>query len=381
MKLRAHGITATCRGVGTGGSSAAPSPTSRPRRASGSSGVPQSGWTAPVLHLGSFGLPDDRGDYGSGAVNRMRQRRRVPGAGRVRPRVGGHRDVRQDGAARGSGRATSPPRPCSDPIPNMGGVQHFCTVSGRAFCCYAVVGSLARRSALVGRAERRARRRHRVAPPVAAAHDRDRRRAPTSGEADRPRRPRRRRPTPGRPRPTPSVAATPSRTGSSMAANRRWNAARRSGVRLPAPDQHRAPAGDAEHDPEGERPGRAGGERAEHDDEVDAGAHDVGDQAEPDLQPEPRAVDPRPELVEPRLVDLAALVRAAAGDSTPGVEPGGDDRGQRRDPQPGVEPGVERPGPAAPAPRPARRAAPRRRSSRAGTTTPSRRSGGHAPAR
>jgi hypothetical protein len=115
----------------------------------GAVGVPRSGWTAPVLHLASFPLPDGRGDYGSGAIDHM-------GGGDVfvalvefgRESVGTPLFLRA-GLPRFRGADLSTAS-MQRPVTGMGGGQQFRTVSGRAFCCYAVVGSLARRSALAG---------------------------------------------------------------------------------------------------------------------------------------------------------------------------------------------------------------------------------------
>ena len=111
--------------------------------------MPRSGWTTPVLHLGSFGLPDDRGDYGSGAVNRMRSDDVFVALVEFGPESVGTAMFARQGLPKFRTRDITAAT-MQRPIRNMGGGQHFCTVSGRAFCCYAVVGSLARRSTLVG---------------------------------------------------------------------------------------------------------------------------------------------------------------------------------------------------------------------------------------
>jgi hypothetical protein len=111
--------------------------------------VPTGGWTAPVLHLGSFGLPDDRGDYGSGAVNRMRRDDVFVALVEFGPESVGTAMFARAGLPRLRARELTTAT-MQRPIPDMGGAQHFCTVAGRPFCVYAVIGSLARRSALVG---------------------------------------------------------------------------------------------------------------------------------------------------------------------------------------------------------------------------------------
>lgn len=110
--------------------------------------VPQSGVVMPVLHLANFPLPDGRGDYGSGAVNTMR---------------GSHVflalvEFGADSVDTPLFAATGVPRfragevsasVMQRPISGMGGAQRFFTVAGRAFCAYAVVGSLTRRAVLL----------------------------------------------------------------------------------------------------------------------------------------------------------------------------------------------------------------------------------------
>jgi hypothetical protein len=150
VKLRAHGITAVVPRGWDGRIFRRAESEVVAAPGVGSSGVPQSGWTAPVLHLGSFGLPDDRGDYGSGAVNRMRSDDVFLALVEFGPESVGTAMFARTGLPRLRARDVTAAT-MQRPIPNMGGVQHFRTVSGRAFCCYAVVGSLARRSTLVER--------------------------------------------------------------------------------------------------------------------------------------------------------------------------------------------------------------------------------------
>lgn len=98
----------------------------------------------PVAHLGTFALPADRGDFGSGAVDLM-----------------GTDDVFLALVEYGpecAGSALFAPR---DRLPQLergqfgaarlqrvqkgqAGAQVFCTVGGRAFCIYAVLGAAGR---------------------------------------------------------------------------------------------------------------------------------------------------------------------------------------------------------------------------------------------
>lgn len=96
--------------------------------------------TAPVLHMANFALPEDRGDFGSGAVDVMGTGHLLvvlveygadsvgtalfPVVGRV-PRLS---------ARMFSGRALQRVQR------GQAGAQRFFTLNGRAFCLYAVVG-------------------------------------------------------------------------------------------------------------------------------------------------------------------------------------------------------------------------------------------------
>ncbi len=102
----------------------------------------------PVAHLATFALPLDRGDFGSGAVDLM-------GAGDVFLAV-----VEYGPECVGTPLFASRPRLPRFEVPQFGparlqrvqkgqaGAQAFCTVGGRAFCVYAVVGASGRAAAL-----------------------------------------------------------------------------------------------------------------------------------------------------------------------------------------------------------------------------------------
>ena len=95
----------------------------------------------PVVHVATFPLPVDRGDFGNGAVNLM-----------------GSDDVlivilEYDSASAGTalfGRAGAPrqltgadfsPHTLQRLIPGQAGVQRFFTDAGRACCLYVVIGA------------------------------------------------------------------------------------------------------------------------------------------------------------------------------------------------------------------------------------------------
>lgn len=102
----------------------------------------------PVAHLATFPLPADRGDFGSGAVD-------VMGAGDVFLAL-----VEYGPECAGTALFAPQPRlpqlrPGQFGVNSLqrvqrgqAGAQVFCTVGGRAFCVYAVIGSPDQRATL-----------------------------------------------------------------------------------------------------------------------------------------------------------------------------------------------------------------------------------------
>lgn len=96
--------------------------------------------TGPVLHMGNFALPEDRGDFGSGAVDLM-------GAGHLLlvlveygpDSVGTALFPTVSAIPRLTGRMFSN-RALQRVQRGQAGAQRFFTLVGRAFCLYAVVG-------------------------------------------------------------------------------------------------------------------------------------------------------------------------------------------------------------------------------------------------
>jgi hypothetical protein len=104
--------------------------------------------TNSVLHAGNFALPEGRGDFGSGAVERMGPTDVLvvlfeydPAAARTPlfARSGQPQPVASDFA----------PNQLQRIIPGQSGAQYFYNEAGRAFCLYVVLGSHDRRAALV----------------------------------------------------------------------------------------------------------------------------------------------------------------------------------------------------------------------------------------
>ncbi|HEX6477145.1 MAG TPA: hypothetical protein VF005_07695 [Acidimicrobiales bacterium] len=104
--------------------------------------------TNSVLHAGNFALPETRGDFGSGAVERMGPSDVLvvlfeydPAAARTPlfARSGQPQPVASDFA----------PNQLQRFIPGQSGAQFFYNEAGRALCLYVVLGSHSQRAALV----------------------------------------------------------------------------------------------------------------------------------------------------------------------------------------------------------------------------------------
>ncbi len=102
--------------------------------------VQAAGIARPVVHLANFGLPSERGDFGSGAVDLMGPRHVLLVLFEHGP----------DSVGTALFEATGMPMPQAHQfhsntlqrrIPGQLGYQRFFTHAGRAFCLYAVLGS------------------------------------------------------------------------------------------------------------------------------------------------------------------------------------------------------------------------------------------------
>lgn len=104
--------------------------------------------THPILHAGNFGLPEARGDYGSGAVEVMAASNVFIALLEFDPPSA----TTPLFASRGLGlplpAVDFDPQRMQRNIPGQSGLQRFFQVGGRAFCLYVVLGSHLRRSVL-----------------------------------------------------------------------------------------------------------------------------------------------------------------------------------------------------------------------------------------
>lgn len=94
----------------------------------------------PIIHLGNFALPPNRGDYGSGAVDIMSSRNILIVLSEFGPESVGTALF----APRGLPRSLTPqpfsPNALQRKLPGQLGFQHFFTEAGRAFSLFIVLG-------------------------------------------------------------------------------------------------------------------------------------------------------------------------------------------------------------------------------------------------
>ena len=108
--------------------------------------------TFPVLHAATLPLPIDRGDYGSGLVERLGTHDVFVAVLEFGPEAADSALFSKLKAVPGLTPDSFRPRQLQRTIRGQAGVQRFFSVSGRAFCLYAVVGSVANRVGLSARA-------------------------------------------------------------------------------------------------------------------------------------------------------------------------------------------------------------------------------------
>jgi len=103
----------------------------------------------PVAHLANFGLPADRGDFGSGAVELMGDRDVFVVLFEYEPDATATALFRAQGFPRTLAVRDFEPATLRRAIAGQSAHQVFFQESGRAFCLYVVLGAHARRAALV----------------------------------------------------------------------------------------------------------------------------------------------------------------------------------------------------------------------------------------
>lgn len=94
----------------------------------------------PVVHLANFALPEQRGDFGSGAVDVMGDDNVLVVLFEYGPESVGKALFKTRGVPTNLTPAMFSGSALQRTLPNQAGVQVFFTVENRAFCCYAVLG-------------------------------------------------------------------------------------------------------------------------------------------------------------------------------------------------------------------------------------------------
>ena len=161
MRLSAHGIT-TDLPAGWEGRitrrrrptmvAASPTPDEAATRAAPAGPVGAPGEVpGPVVHLANFALPEDRGDFGSGAVDLMRSGQVFVTLFEYGPESVGQALFTHQGIPTLRPRMFSPTS-LQRTISGQAGCQRFFTEANRAFCLYVVLGRHAEAASLVKKA-------------------------------------------------------------------------------------------------------------------------------------------------------------------------------------------------------------------------------------
>ena len=135
MKLQGHGITTTLQPGWEGRISMRSTPVARARGLGDPGEVPN-----PVVHLANFALPEQRGDYGSGAVDVMGDEHVLVVLFEFGPESVGTALFRKRGIPSQLTPAMFSPSALQRTLPGQAGCQVFFTTANRAFCCYTVLG-------------------------------------------------------------------------------------------------------------------------------------------------------------------------------------------------------------------------------------------------
>lgn len=148
LQLAAHGISTELPPGWEGRISLRPEP--GPGAASPATGHDLSAErTFPITHLANFALPDERGDYGSGAVELMRGQHLFVCLFEFGPESVGQPLFAARGLPRDLRAAQFSTSQLQRTIPGQGGLQTFFTEAGRAFSLFVVLGSHQNRRELV----------------------------------------------------------------------------------------------------------------------------------------------------------------------------------------------------------------------------------------
>jgi hypothetical protein len=148
MQLAAQGITTTLPPGWEGRISRRVDPSLDRQAATNGFGTPGER-TYPVAHLANFALPEDRADFGSGAVDLMGPDNLFVCLFEYGPEAVGTALFAPQGLPRKLRPGQFSPRALQHVIVGQSGYQHFFTEGNRAFCLFVVLGSHDNAPALV----------------------------------------------------------------------------------------------------------------------------------------------------------------------------------------------------------------------------------------
>jgi hypothetical protein len=135
MKLQAHGIE-TDLPPGWEGRIGVRTTPSEATRSLGTVGeIPN-----PIVHLANFALPEDRGDFGSGAVDLMGESNVLVVLFEYGPECVGTALFERQGLPKDLTPNMFSASALQRTLPGQAGCQIFFTENDRAFCCYTVLG-------------------------------------------------------------------------------------------------------------------------------------------------------------------------------------------------------------------------------------------------
>ena len=108
--------------------------------------------TFPIVHAATVPIPGDRGDYGGGLVELLGPHDVFVSLLEFGPDAAGSALYRPAASLPVLGPDDFRPRQLQRVIRGQAGAQRFVTVNGRAFCLYAVIGSIVNRVPSAARA-------------------------------------------------------------------------------------------------------------------------------------------------------------------------------------------------------------------------------------
>lgn len=103
----------------------------------------------PVLHAANFALPEDRGDFGSGAVELMSSPHALVALLEFHPDAARTPLFSDPGMPRRLSPDAFSPQQLQRTLQGQAGAQRFFSEAGRAFCLYVVLGGFTNRNAVV----------------------------------------------------------------------------------------------------------------------------------------------------------------------------------------------------------------------------------------